>query len=90
MAVSGSIAFAALAGAAVGKATSKPPTLPNPAESAPKVDEAAMAKAAEGAAAQQRKRAASASAQGSTILTGPNGLGELPKEQQGSKNLLGY
>jgi hypothetical protein len=67
----------------------KPPTPPKMPD-APKLDEAGTVKAGKDAAGQQRKRAAAAAAEGSTILTGAQGLGGLAADQKGTKNLLGY
>jgi hypothetical protein len=87
-AVAGGVA----AGVAISAATSKAPTInmPAPPQIDPNGDPAAATKKAEGAADQQRKRSAAAGATGSTILTGPGGLGQVSADQQGRKNLLGY
>jgi hypothetical protein len=62
--------------------------MPAPPQIDPNGDPAAATKKAEGAADQQRKRSAAAGATGSTILTGPGGLGQVSADQQGRKNLL--
>lgn len=56
----------------------------------PGLDPAGNQRKAEGAEGQQRKRAMAAGATGSTILTGPQGLGDLPDANKSAKNLLGY
>lgn len=79
------------AGAVVSKAlTPKAPTINMPDPEPMKTDPAADLKTATGAAEQTKKRATAAGAVGSTILTGPQGLGEVTSAQQGKKNLLGY
>lgn len=56
----------------------KPPGLPD------------TAKAAEGARAQQQKRAVGAQGTSSTNKTGPQGLGEIGSQNVERKTLLGY
>lgn len=79
---------AAVVGGVAASSMNKPPEIKMP--EAPKIDPVSEAKKAEGSGEQQRKRAAAASAANSTILTGPQGLGEVKPDQQGRKNLLGY
>lgn len=45
---------------------------------------------ADNASAQQRKRAQAAEGRGSTIKTGPAGLGEIGSKNLAPKSLLGY
>ncbi len=63
---------------------------PNAPPASPTQKPVETAKAATGAADQQKKRAAAAVGRSDTILTGPQGLGSLGSDQQQVKSLLGY
>ena len=91
MGVSAAIAVASLVGGAVAQ-KSLAPDIPqmNAPPAPPAQKPAAVTKSATGAAEQQKKRAAGAIGRSDTILTGPQGLGELGGENQQVKSLLGY
>lgn len=80
----GSLVSKAIGGS--GGGGSSPPALAPPELPKPE----ATKKKAEGAADQQRKRALAAAGRADTLLTGPQGLGDLAQENKGAKTLLGY
>lgn len=79
---------AAVVGGAVASKMNKPPEMKMP--DAPVEDPVQKEQKAQGAGDAQKKRAAAAAAQASTILTGPKGLGEVAPENQKKQSLLGY